>query len=360
MPRLRTTTCAALVSMTCAFRAASVPRRVHSRRRLATSALERLAGAERPAHLSLLIELLSSVRGASSPAAAVPHAAALHPLMVPLATDGATVYGLLSRAPNLAAGELPVVSCAVPASAAAPAGGLVLVATSAAQLAARLAAEADVAGDAALLPADLPGDVYAPGAVAELNLGLDKWLALRKGPMPDVYERLCLGHLERGDEQSALITCDRMASAFAGWGATLRFHSDVMAGLDDRADEARDLARGALATPLWSIAEAAEDLAPVVERATKTAALAASAEAALPPLERVAALRLMMREAQASPALPAHPDGLAPEIVEELVEALDAPLVQGSSWADGRQGIAAKFEQAGDLATAELVRAGAV
>jgi len=47
---------------------------------------------------------------------------------------------------------------------------------------------------------------YEAGAVEKLGYGVDKYVLLRVGPFPDIYESLALGHAERGDESSSLIS----------------------------------------------------------------------------------------------------------------------------------------------------------
>ena len=70
------------------------------------------------------------------------------------------------------------------------------------------------------------------------------------GKFPSSMEGLVKRHLDRGDEQSALITCDLYKSTFGEWGAPHVFISDLYGKLG-RDEEARDAARHALQTP-WS------------------------------------------------------------------------------------------------------------
>lgn len=75
---------------------------------------------------------------------------------------------------------------------------------------------------------------------------------MRAGPFPDIYEDLVRFHRAKGDEQSALITCERAATTFPGWGRAHAFHAGVLKEMN-REMEARDAARFSLQMPLWTL-----------------------------------------------------------------------------------------------------------
>ncbi|GJQ11764.1 hypothetical protein GpartN1_g3555.t1 [Galdieria partita] len=94
--------------------------------------------------------------------------------------------------------------------------------------------------------------LYTPGSFSKSGLSLQQFLIRDIGPFPDVYEQLTHQHLEKGRTQSALITCEKAAVSFPGWGRSRYFHSRVLRKLN-RMQEARDAARAALQLPLWTL-----------------------------------------------------------------------------------------------------------
>jgi hypothetical protein len=59
---------------------------------------------------------------------------------------------------------------------------------------------------------------YVTGSVEKLGYGVDKYVLLRVGPFPGVYESLSLQHLAKGDQSSALIAAEACNGKFAGFG----------------------------------------------------------------------------------------------------------------------------------------------
>jgi hypothetical protein len=105
---------------------------------------------------------------------------------------------------------------------------------------------------------------YQDGDVDRAGYGLERFLLIHVGPFPDVYEGLARFHLAKGDEQSGLVTCERAARVFPGWGRAHVFHANVLSELG-RPAEARDAARFGLQMPLWTLGgrEAVQSLARV-------------------------------------------------------------------------------------------------
>jgi hypothetical protein len=58
---------------------------------------------------------------------------------------------------------------------------------------------------------------YTPGSCEALGRGLTRFLFLKVGSFPDVFETLTQEHLDKGDQQSALITCEKAYTLFPGW-----------------------------------------------------------------------------------------------------------------------------------------------
>ena len=96
---------------------------------------------------------------------------------------------------------------------------------------------------------DMP---YEIGSVDKLGYGLDKFVLLRVGPFPDLYETMSNQHLSKGDEESSLIAAETSNGKFGGFGSTFAFYAKLLASLPNRKEECRDAARMTLRLPLPS------------------------------------------------------------------------------------------------------------
>lgn len=202
-----------------------------------------------PAYLDGILTVLSEVLGEEFVQPS--DRAALHPFLVPLtsAADGA-VTGLLRwpTAPNDM--ELPVVRTL--------AGdlGLELLAVSSRCYVLRALAAADFSGRVAEREQIRAGCFldtgYRDGDVDKSSLGLERFLIMKVGPFPDLYEGLVAFHNAKGDSQSALVTCEKAATVFPGWGRAHVFHAEMLSSMG-RETEARDAARFSLQLPLWTL-----------------------------------------------------------------------------------------------------------
>lgn len=104
---------------------------------------------------------------------------------------------------------------------------------------------------------------YVVGSAEQLGYGVEKYILLRVGPFPDLYEQMATGHATRGDEQSALIASETSNRKFSGFGSTFRFQARMLASLPGRQEEARDAARMCLRMPLPSIGLTLDDFCEV-------------------------------------------------------------------------------------------------
>jgi len=102
---------------------------------------------------------------------------------------------------------------------------------------------------------------YELGSVDKLGYGVDKFVLLRVGPFPDLYEKMSLQHSSKGDEQSSLIAAEAANSKLQGFGSTFKFYARVLQSLGEgRSEEARDAARMCLRLPLPTIGLSHDDL----------------------------------------------------------------------------------------------------
>ena len=105
---------------------------------------------------------------------------------------------------------------------------------------------------------------YEPGSVSKLGYGVDKYILLRIGPFPDLYETMALNHLSRQDVESSLIAAEANNGKFGGFGSTFAFYARLLSSLPQiRKDEARDAARMCVRMPLPSMGLTRNDFADI-------------------------------------------------------------------------------------------------
>lgn len=179
----------------------------------------------------------------------------LHPLVVPLYASecGARVTGVIpARAPNAPDEWIAVETCRSPKGGARSLKPLGSVRSLMHRLVAeaharahpeweQMAAEADAAEPSPPL--------FNPRDEVLGKLGLDRYLLMRAGAFVDIWERLSLAHLQRGDQTAASIAAERCTELNPGWGCALWAQAQL-AIHTGRAEEARDLALAALFEPL--------------------------------------------------------------------------------------------------------------
>ena len=101
--------------------------------------------------------------------------------------------------------------------------------------------------------------VYEKGSVTKLGYGASKYILLRVGPFPDLYEEMSSQHAARNDESSSLIAAEASNGKFTGFGSTFRFYAELLNSFPNRADETKDAARVCVRLPLPSIGMNEED-----------------------------------------------------------------------------------------------------
>mmetsp|Transcript_21423 Transcript_21423/g.32521 ORF Transcript_21423/g.32521 Transcript_21423/m.32521 type:complete len:410 (+) Transcript_21423:27-1256(+) len=211
----------------------------------------------------------------------------LHPHLLPLAksTSSGNIVCALRRAyaddadydsPSLSA-PWPIVESAVGVP------GMRLLSLNSEHLMRRIAADADAnldesdaqslvglyndglgAGKLSDKSLDAP---YEMGSVESLGYGLDKYVLLRVGPFPDLYETMSNQHLSKGDEESSLIAAEASNGKFGGFGSTFAFYAKLLASLSKREEECRDAARMTLRMPLPSLGLTRKDFVDVANMA---------------------------------------------------------------------------------------------
>lgn len=96
-------------------------------------------------------------------------------------------------------------------------------------------------------------NLYDRGAVEKLGYGVSKYVLLRVGPFPDLYEEMASQHSQRGDESSALIAAEAANGKLTVFASTFKFYAELLSSFPNREDEVRDAARVCLRMALPSI-----------------------------------------------------------------------------------------------------------
>ncbi|OAE24650.1 hypothetical protein AXG93_1964s1020 [Marchantia polymorpha subsp. ruderalis] len=186
----------------------------------------------------------------------------LMPLAIPLSEnpqDG-SVTALL-RWPTPAEGmAIPVVTCHK--------HGVTLLAKSMAEYIHRLLVEEDCNSNGAedkffSGAGELGQKLYRRGDFGSSGSpGVDVYLMKNVGKFPDVFERLALNHLGKGDAISALVTGEFYASRkhFPGFGRPFVFNAELLLKAG-RKLESKDAAKIALKSPWWTLGSSYDKVA---------------------------------------------------------------------------------------------------
>jgi hypothetical protein len=174
--------------------------------------------------------------------------------------------------------------------------------------------------------------------------GVDKYVLLRVGPFQDIYEKLALGHAEKGDESSALISAEAANGKISGFASTFRFYARLLSTFPNREEETRDAARMCLRLPLPSIGLDTEDFREV-------AMLGQIAEESDSDEEAIAKLQRMYEKIRAHEQEedPRSAGAKTPEqqANDEATYLLDSVALSGGSWKDVRPKVAKIYADVG-------------
>lgn len=191
--------------------------------------------------------------------------------------------------------------------------------------------------------------------ILNCSYGVDKYVLLRVGPFPDIYESLALGHKERGDESSSLISAEAANNKISGFASNFLFYARLLNSFPNREEEARDAARMCLRMPLPSIGSSDEEFKEV-------AVLGQIADESDSMTEVMAKLQSMyekMREHEKEQEKdPRSQSSMTPEqaAIEEANYLLDVVALTGGSWSEVRPKIAEIYKSVGRNDMADFVR----
>jgi hypothetical protein len=186
---------------------------------------------------------------------------------------------------------------------------------------------------------------YATFLLLVVSYGVDKFVLLRVGPFPDIYENLALGHAKKSDESSALISAEAANNKVSGFASTFLFYAKLLNSFPNREEEARDAARMCLRLPLPSIGLTVDDFREV-------AVLAQLADRSDSDEEIMAKLQSMyekMREHESDDPQSAGSHKMTPEqkVIDEANYILDTVALTGAKWSKVRPQLADLYRSVG-------------
>lgn len=249
---------------------------------------------------------------------------------------------------------------------AAGARGMKLLALNSEHMMRRIACESDFSGDgldlvsvynAGLGQGNLAEGLDSPyevGSVEKLGYGCDKYVLLRVGPFPDLYETMAIGHKSRGDESSSLIAAEASNGKFVGFASTFAFYARLLNSFGAREDEARDAARMCLRLPLPSIGYSDDDWKEVAVLAQIAGADDTMEEA----LAKLQAFYEKMKAKERDEDLAGMDSGKSGEqmAIDVANDLLDRTSLGNARWADIRSELAKVYADAGKEAMAAFVK----
>ena len=181
---------------------------------------------------------------------------------------------------------------------------------------------------------------YEPGSVEQLGYGVDKYVLLRAGPFPDLYQKMARQHLQKGDEQSALISAEACNSKLAGFGSNFAFYASLLAECPQRDEESRDAARMCLRLPLATAGlMLREELAAV-------ASLGLMGDAN-EPLQNVKTMFEAIRKAESEEDPREAGKSLEQVAIDEANIMLDMAVLDGTPWSSVRASVSEQLRIAG-------------
>lgn len=193
--------------------------------------------------------------------------------------------------------------------------------------------------------------VYEHGSVEKLGYGLDKYILLRVGPFPDLYETMSCEHMGRNSEESALIAAETANGKFTGFGSSFASYARLLNSLPNRNEEARDAARVCLRLPLYTMGMTVEEFAEI-SRLAELAGGGASVAEALKEVESMYE-KIRKSEAEADKTQSGKTD--EQRALDEANYILDSTALNGARWEGIRGDLCGIYERAGKETMATFV-----
>lgn len=199
---------------------------------------------------------------------------------------------------------------------------------------------------------------YQLGSVKKLGYGVEKYVLLRVGPFPDLYENMVRGHYQRGDEQSALIAAEASNHKFSGFGSTYRFYSRLLSSLPNRSEECRDAARMCLRMPLSTIGIDYQDLEEVVILGQMIPAKEQEQDDFITKdlaIEKLKAMRSLLQSVEADEDPVASGKTKNQVVIDEAYKILDDAILEQKEWHSIRPHLSQHYRLGGKDDLAQFV-----
>ena len=277
----------------------------------------------------------------------------LHPLLIPIAQSSKT-GNLVCALKTSALDVLP--SPIVESRVGAP--GYKLLALNSEHLMRRIACEADATGQTefhdivntyneglgqGLLQDKGLDTPYEQGAVEKLGYGVEKFVLLRVGPFPDLYQAMSSQHTAKGDESSALIAAEAANGKFNGFGSSYLSYARLLSTFPNRDEESRDAARICLRLPISSNGMENDDLKTISILAGIADKNDTYEDAMSKMLGMYEKIRESEKEEEGSQASGRTPEQIA---LDEATYLLDRAAMAGKSWSSVRSDLAEIYGKA--------------
>jgi len=184
---------------------------------------------------------------------------------------------------------------------------------------------------------------YTPGDVAKLGYGVDKYVLLRVGPFPDLYQSMAQQHAGKGDERSSLIAAETASSKLPGFASTFLFYARLLQSFAQRDEEARDAARMCLRLPLTTIGMSHEDIKDVAVLGQ----MADANEGDDVAFEKLISFYKKMKEVERDDGSQQQGKTAEQKAIDDVNELMDIAALQGVQWSSIRPTVSAKLRDAG-------------
>jgi hypothetical protein len=215
-------------------------------------------------------------------------------------------------------------------------------------------------GQGQLVPSFAAGTLdtpYVAGSVAQLKLGVEKYVLLRVGPFADLYQQLARAHFAKQDVASALIAAESANAKMPGFASHFLFYARLLNQMPKRHEESRDAARQCVRLPsvptIGPSWREYRDVAVLGQLLTADEVEASDSDDT-PPHKALAKLLHLYRLYKSVEQTNAKQGNKTPEqmVMDQANDLINETVLTGQPWSSIRSKLAALFRSIGkdDLA----------
>ena len=181
---------------------------------------------------------------------------------------------------------------------------------------------------------------YTPGDVEKLGYGVEKFLLLRVGPFPDLYESMSRQHRQKGDERSSLIAAETASRKLPGFGSTFLSYARLLRSFPQREEEARDAARMCLRLPLSTLGMSRDDFKEV----SVIGKMADASDETVAAMEKMKTFYSKMKVVEKED--PQQGKTIEQAVIDDVNHLLDICALDGTPWSTIRPVVSQKLRTA--------------